>query len=140
MSNFDGILGLLDVTSSSWFVVMISARIKSGSCESERERLRFVSPESDSDPDSEAASTLVAGDSARGRFPRVVDLLLVAGLLCFALGAVVDIEVFVLGCFAFPLGFGAELDGPAVVVRLGGLKGRRGRFGAGLGSPGILII
>jgi hypothetical protein len=43
----------------------------------------------------------------------------------------VDVEAFVLVCLALPLVFGVE-DGPALAaVRLGGLKGRRGRFCAG---------
>ena len=81
---------------------------------------------------------LAAGESGRERFPILVDLLWVMDLLFVVLGAVVDVEALVV-CFAFPLGFGAELVGPALVVRLGGLKGRRGRFWAGWGSPGILV-
>lgn len=50
-----------------------------------------------------------------------------------------DVAAFAAGCLVLALGFDAE-DGPALVVRLGGLKGRRERFGAGLGSPAIVGI
>jgi hypothetical protein len=67
-----------------------------------------------------------------------VDLRCVVGLV-FVFDAVVDVEALVLVCFALPFALGADSDGPALVVRLGGLNGRRGRFCAGLGSPGILL-
>lgn len=53
----------------------------------------------------------------------------------------VDLDLAVL-CFALPLDLGAdEDDGPALVegVRLGGLKGSRRFFCAGLGEPAILV-
>jgi hypothetical protein len=57
------------------------------------------------------------------------------GFVCF--GADVDAEAFVLICFVFSLGFAAA-GGAGLDVRLGGLKGRRGRFWAACGSPAIL--
>jgi hypothetical protein len=70
------------------------------------------------------------GDSARGRFPAAVDLPLDT-FDADVFEVDVRLEAFVLVCLALPFVLGAE-DGPALAaVRLGGLKGRRGRFCAG---------
>lgn len=119
--------GSLESTSSPFPGPIISARIKSGSCEGDRARSGVIAlPDADSEADCEPdADSGEAERTTRGEVARFRD---VADF--FVLFDVDTVEVRALELVFAAFDFGAALDGPALADARGrgGLNGSRLRF------------